>query len=236
MNSLRYIVAAFLLAALASAPSRAQGKADSQVPPPPDFATKYERSEKGLLTQLQLILATARNPERTKAFINALQLPKSDDYFHAVYRPDVELFWAGSYNRALMHAPASFESLFVRLSLQQGEFNIRTVTDAPASKFEQALMGKMNGPVDVYAVSWKPRKATGSSGEELLGYYAYLGGRFRWFYMLGFPKTAAEAAERSAEPSAKPAAGSSNGAPGGSAGSASGKSNSSAPSQPPSQQ
>lgn len=229
MNSFRYVVVAFLLAALAPASLRPQAKGGMPMPPP-DFGTKYDRSQQGLLVQFQMILTNARDPDKTKALIQELGLPKYEEYFHTVYQPDVELFWSGSYTRALTHAQSDFQSLFVRLGMQEGEFNIRKINDAPASKLEQALIAKMNGPVEIYAVSWKKRKATDNSGAELLGYYAYLSGRFRWFYMLGFPKTAAEAAKTPAKPAAKPSAGVSKAPAGGKSGS------SPTSSQPPAQQ
>jgi hypothetical protein len=191
-----------------------------------------------LLVELRFILTNAKDLEKTKLLVHALALPKYDDYFSAVYQSDVEPFWSGSYTRALMEAPAKFESLFTRLGSQEGEFKIRRINDAPASKLESALASKTKGPVEIYAVSWKKRKAADNSDEELLGYYAYLGGRFHWFYMLGFPKTAAEAAESAAKPPAQSSTGASEAPASGSTGSAAGKpgSPSSPASQPPSPQ
>lgn len=188
MNYFRCAAVMLLLAAFAPAPSRAQAKKAPRALPP-DYSTKYERSPAGLLVQFQMILTNAKDPDKMKLLIDELALPKYDDYFNAVYQPDVELFWAGSYTRALMRAGADFQSLFARLGMEEGEFNIRRINDAPASKLEQALAAKTKGPMDIYAVSWKKRNATDSSSEDLLGYYAYLSGRFRWFYMLGYPKT-----------------------------------------------
>lgn len=207
-------------------------------PPPPDFATKYDRSEQGLRTQLQYILTNAKDPEKTKLLVHALALPKYDDYFSAVYQSDVEPFWSGSYTRALMEAPAKFELLFPHLGTQDGEFKIRRIDEAPASKLESALASKMKGPVDIYAVSWNKRKAADSSDEQLLGYYAYLGGRFHWLYVLGFPKTAAEAAKSAAPPSAQSSTGAPKAPASGGAGSAAGKPGASSRPvpQPPSQQ
>jgi hypothetical protein len=187
------ILAIFLLVALAPAPSRGQTKSAPAAPPmpPPDAATKYDRSPSGLLLQLQMILSNTKDPEKTKALVDALILPKYDDYFQKVYQKDVELFWAGSYTHALLSAQGDFRSLFVRLSMEQGkgEFNIRRINDMPASHFEEVLTAKMNGPVEIYAVSWKKRNAPANMPEDLMGYYAYLGNRFRWFYMNGFPKS-----------------------------------------------
>lgn len=201
MNDFRCVVVMCLFAAFVPAPSRAQAKNAPPVPPP-DYATKYERSPAGLLVQFQLILSNAKDPDKAKLLINELQIPKYDDYFHAVYQPDVELFWTGSYTRALMHAVADFQPLFARLGTEEGEFNIRRINDAPASKLEQALAAKTKGPVDIYAVSWKKRNATDSSSEDLLGYYAYLSGHFRWFYMLGYPKTPGAPDQTAAKPAA----------------------------------
>lgn len=191
-----------------------------------------------MLTQLQYILTNAKDPGKTKLLVHALALPKYDDYFSAVYQSDVEPFWSGSYTRALMEAPAKFELLFPRLDTQEGEFKIRRINDAPTSKLESALAAKTKGPVDIYAVSWNKRKAADNSGEQLLGYYAYLGGRFRWFYMLGFPKAAVEPAESTAKPAAPSPAGARKAPASGGAGSAAGKSGASARPvpQPPSQQ
>jgi hypothetical protein len=187
MNYFRCVAVMLLLAAFSPTPSRAQAKNAPRVPPP-DYSTKYDRSPAGLLVQLQMILTNAKDPDKAKLLIDELALPKYDDYFHAVYQPDVEMFWTGSYTRALAHAEADFQSVFVRLGMQEGEFNIRRINDAPASKLEEALAAKTKGPLDIYAVSWKKRNAPANSAEDLLGYYAYLSGRFRWLYMLGYPK------------------------------------------------
>lgn len=194
-----WVVVAFLIAAFIPATSRAQAKNGPPMPPP-DYATKYDRSPAGLLVQLQMILTNAKDPEKAKLLIKALEMPKYDDYFHAVYQPDVELFWTGSYTRALMSANANFQSLFASLGTQEGEFVIRQINGAPEGKFEEALAGKLKGPVEIYAVSWKKRKAADNAGDDLLGYYAYLSGRFRWFYMLDFPKMPGETAKTSAKP------------------------------------
>ncbi|HWX39014.1 MAG TPA: hypothetical protein VNY09_07205 [Candidatus Sulfotelmatobacter sp.] len=222
MKYLRCVAVMFLFAAFVPAPSRAQAK-NAPPMPAPDYATKYDRSPAGMLVQFQLIMTNAKNPDRAKLFIDELEIPKYDDYFHTVYQSDVELFWTGSYTRALVRAEADFQSLFARLGMQEGEFNIRKVNDAPMSKLEEALTSKMKGPVDVYAVSWKKRNAPDNSAEDLLGYYAYVGGRFRWLYMLNYPKTP-DAAPKTA---AKPAGGSPKAAASGSGGSAAQKSNSS---------
>ena len=215
MNYFRCLGVMCLFAAFAPAPSRAQAKNKPRVPPP-DYTTKYDRSPAGLLVQLQMILTNAKDPDKAKALVDELAIPKYDDYFHAVYQPDVELFWTGSYTRALMHAGADFQSVFARMEMQEGEFNIRRINDAPASKLEEALAAKTKGPMDIYAVSWKKRNATDSSSEDLLGYYAYLSGRFRWFYMLGYPTTPgapAKTAAKPAAPSKAPASGAGGTAP-----------------------
>ena len=215
MNFFRCVLVMCLCAAFAPAPSRAQAKNPPRVPPP-DYNTKYDRSPAGLLVQFQMILTNAKDPDKAKPLIDELAIPKYDDYFHAVYQPDVELFWTGSYTRALMHAGADYQSLFARLGMQEGEFTIRRINDAPASKLEEALAAKTKGPVDIYAVSWKKRNAPANSAEDLLGYYAYLSGRFRWFYMLGYPKkpdAPANAAAKPAAPSKAPASGAGGAAP-----------------------
>jgi|HubBroStandDraft_2_1064218.scaffolds.fasta_scaffold287560_2 hypothetical protein len=214
MNYFRWVAVISLFAAFAPAPSRAQAKNAPPVPPP-DYSTKYDRSPAGLLVQFQMILTNAKDPDKAKLLIDELQIPKYDDYFHAVYQPDVELFWTGSYTRALAHAEADFQSLFVRLGMQEGEFNIRRINDAPTSKLEEALASKTKGPVDIYAVSWKKRNAPANTAEDL-GYYAYLSGRFRWFYMLDYPKkpgAPAKAAVKAAAPSKAPASGAESAAP-----------------------
>jgi len=201
MNYFRCLGVMCLFAAFAPAPSRAQAKNKPPVPAP-DYTTKYDRSPAGLLVQFQMILTNAKDSAKARLLIDELAIPKYDDYFHAVYQPDVELFWTGSYTRALMHAGADFQSLFARLGMEDGEFNIRRINDAPTSKLEQALAAKTKGPMDIYAVSWKKRNATDSSSEDLLGYYAYLSGRFRWFYMLGYPTTPDALAKTAAKPAA----------------------------------
>lgn len=193
----------FVLVAFVPAPARAQAK-KAPPPPAPDAGTKYERSPAGLLRQLQLILTTAKDPDKARLLIDELAIPKYDDYFQAVYQSDVELFWTGSYTRALMRAGGDFQSLFVRIGMQDGEFNIRRINDAPTSKLEQALAAKTKGPVDIFAVSWKKRNAPDDSGEEL-GYYAYLSGRFRWLYMLNYPKTPGAATKPAGAAADKPA-------------------------------
>ena len=167
-----WVAAAFLLAACIPAASRAQAKNGPPVPPP-DYTTKYDRSPAGLLVQFQLILTNAKDPEKAKLLIQELEIPKYDNYF---------------------------QSLFARLGMQEGEFVIRKINEAPEGKLEEAFTGKMKGPVDIYAVSWKKRTAKDGTGDDLLGYYAYLGGRFRWFYMLDFPKIPGETPKTATKP------------------------------------
>ena len=213
----------FVLVAFVPAPSRAQAK-KAPPPPAPDAGTKYERSPAGLLQQLQTILTNAKDPEKAKLVIAELIIPKYDDYFHAVYQPDVELFWTGSYTRALLDAEGGYQSLFARLATQEGEFNIRRINDAPTSKLEEALAAKTKGPVDIFAVSWKKHNAPDDSTEEL-GYYAYLSGRFRWLYMLNYPKTPGA--------DTKPAGGPPKAAPSASGGAVAGKPASAPPASQP---
>jgi len=220
--------------------SRSQNNPPVKPGPPPkppiDRATKYDRTEQGLLTQLQLILTNAKDPEIAKLLVEELQMPKYDQYFQTIYRPDVEPFWEGSYTRALMGAVTEFQPVFARLGAQQGEFKIRRINDAPASKLEQALVAKTTGPVDIYAVNWRKRGAKDDSQDELLGYYAYLSGRYHWFYMLGFPKTQAQATKEATKATPKPAAGATKTKSSGTAGATAGKAPHSAPSTPPAPQ
>jgi hypothetical protein len=231
------LLSALLVPAFSRAQTSAQTKPGPPAPPL-DYTTKYQRSEQGLLTQLQLILTNAKDPEKDKLLVEELQMPKYDQYFQTIYRSDVEPFWEGSYTRALMGAVTDFQSVFARLGEQEGEFKIRRINDAPApgSKLEQSLMAKLNGPVDVYAVNWRKRTATDDSKDELLGYYAYLGGRFHWFYMLNFPKTQEEAAKEAAKAAARSAAGKSKPSANGSSDSTPGKAPNSPSSPQPSPQ
>jgi hypothetical protein len=198
-------VAAFLLAVLLPAPSRAQAPPQPQGKnrppvPPPDFSTKYDRTPAGMIVQFQTIMSSSKDPDKAKLLVQELEIPKYDEYFDKVYQNDVKLFWTGSYTRALLKAAGNFQSLFARLAMQQGEFDIRKINDAPASKFEEVLTSKMNGPVDIYAVSWKKRNAKDDSDADLFGYYAYYGNRFRWFYMLDFPKIPGETSQGARKP------------------------------------
>lgn len=216
-----YIVVALALAAFLPAPSRAQAKKPPV--PAPDYSTKYDRTPAGLIVQFQLIMTTAKDPDKTKLLVEELEIPKYDDYFDKVYQKDVSLFWTGSYTRALLRAAGEFQSLFARLGTEEGDFVIRRVDAAPTSKLEEALTSKMNGPVDVYAVSWKKRGAKDDSKNEELGYYVYYGNHFRWLYMLGYPKIPGETPKAAA---AKPASGASKKAATGASATPAAKSNS----------
>jgi hypothetical protein len=229
------LLPALLVPALSHGQASPPAKPGPPPEPPPDYKTKYERSEQGLLTQLQLILTTAKDPEKDKLLVEELQMPKYDQYFQTIYQRDVEPFWEGSYTRALMGAVTDFQPVFARLGAQEGEFKIRSINDSPASKLEEVLIAKMQGPVEVYAVNWRKRAAKDDSQDELLGYYAYLGGRFHWFYMLGYPKTQAEAAKEAAKAAARAAARASKAAKG-SASSTPGKVPSSSSTAPPASQ
>src|SRR5215469_5333899 len=128
MNFFRWTVPMLLAVLLVPALSRAQNNAPPKPGPPPkpplDYKTKYDRSEQGLLTQLQLILTNAKDPEKDKLLVEELQMPKYDQYFQTIYRRDVEPFWEGSYTRALMGAVTNFQPVFARLGAQEGEFKI----------------------------------------------------------------------------------------------------------------
>jgi hypothetical protein len=186
MYRFRCVFIVFLLAALVPAPSRAQ-MPEGPKTRPPALSGQYENSPEGLRLQLRAILAASKDPEKFKSLLHELEIPDFEGWFEKNFEPDVQLFWAGSYRRA-QRGENNFEAVFAISSHRDGDFKIRKVSGAPTTRLEEVFTDKMKNPVDVYAAGWQRRNAPANTGEQLLGYYFFLDGKFRWFYMLDFPK------------------------------------------------
>lgn len=165
------------------------------------LAAAYPNSEEGLRTELQDALKASKNkdPQKLKSILADLEMPDYEGWFEKNFDGSVQLFWAGSYRRALRGVD-KFAAIFAILAHRDGDFKIRKVNGAPTTRIEQVFTDKMKNPVDVFAVGWQRKAATETTGEQLLGYYFFLDGKFRWFYMLDFPKSSGASSETGTAP------------------------------------
>jgi hypothetical protein len=188
MALLQRIFVLCLLAAAGSAPALAQTP-EAPKKLPPVLAAEYPNSEEGLRTELQDVLKASKNknPEKLKSALADLEIPDYEGWFEKNFDGNVQKFWAGSYRRAL-RGENNFAVIFTVLARRDGDFKFRKVNGSPTTRIEEVFTDKMKNPVDVFAVSWQRKNATETTGEQLLGYYFFLDRKFRWFYMLDFPK------------------------------------------------
>jgi hypothetical protein len=202
MNLSRCAFALLLVAPLVPASTRAQ-TSKGPATRPAAVSHEYENSPDGLRSQLQAIVTASKDPEKFKSLLHELEIPDFEGWFEKSFEPDVQLFWAGSYRRAL-RGEDNFAAVFTILGHRDGNFKIRKVNGAPTTRLEEVFTNKMKNPVDVFAAGWQRRNAPENSGEQLLGYYFFLDGKFRWFYMLDFPKNQGPAKEGGAVPESGP--------------------------------
>lgn len=167
------MIAAFGRAQSAPAPSVSTAASSGAV----------DNSEDGLRRQLADALAAAKdhNRPRLESLIQQMEIPDSEKWFTSSFGSDKGESWAGPYAQNLAMNEKDLVSQFVEIASQEGELVVRKVNDAPQNSMESAMIGALQRPLDVYYAGWKSRPtASEPFHSDLIGFFVFIDGRFRW--------------------------------------------------------
>jgi len=142
-----------------------------------------ENSGDGLRRQLVDALAAAKehNRPRLESLVREMEIPDSEKWFTSSFGSDKGESWAGPYAQNLNANEKDFVSQLVEIGGQDGELVVRKVNDAPQNSMEAAMIGALQRPLDVYYAGWKSRPpASEPFHNELIGFFVFIEGRFRW--------------------------------------------------------
>src|SRR4029077_4130093 len=164
-----------------SARSRdAQAPSDSRS----DSAGVYQDSTGGLRSQLQDILAAAKEQNRHKleSLTNETQIPNYKKWFTTTFGQERGESWAEPYGNDLAENQENFEKLFMQMAEDDGEIHTRKVNanPGPPDAMEAGMIKGLHGPVDYFFASWKKQGSPQDSQGDPIGYFVFLDGKFRW--------------------------------------------------------
>lgn len=180
MLSSQRIVVSWLLFALFPVLVRAQAAAGLVIRPA-ESAGMYEDSAMGLRLQLQEALAAARGHDRARleSLIRQMEIPNSEAWFTKTYGQAKGESWAGPYARETANRERDLEAAFLEFGMEAGEFSTRKLNDT-AERMEAGMISELQQPADIYYAGWRKQGLPPSSKGELIGYFVFLEGRFRW--------------------------------------------------------
>jgi periplasmic protein TonB len=153
---------------------------------PPRFesepARAFESSLDGLRQQLQEILAAAKDGNRPKLefLIGQLEIPNYGVWFTTTFGKEKGESWAGPYGRDLHENENDMASRFLEMGTEKGELEVRKLNDAPRSGLESGMINALQRPLEIYYAGWKQPPPRPPFTNELVGYFVFLDGRFRW--------------------------------------------------------
>jgi TonB family protein len=142
----------------------------------------YQDSNEGLQLQFRDILAAAREQSRPKlvSLIRQMEIPNYKDWFTRTFGKEKGESWAGPYGRDLKERENYLVSQFLEIGTENGELEIRKVNDAPKSEMESGMIGALQRPVDIFYAGWNQQQTRNLFSNQLIGYFVFLDGRFRW--------------------------------------------------------
>ena len=187
--SAKRILAILPLLMFLSASVRAQTAAKATERKTAVQPAKYPDSADGLKLLLQDVFASAKlggNP-KLAAFVEDMEIPDYAEWFPKAFGKETGDAWSTSYESALDLLNVQLQALLIRLAGQNPEIVTRKVTGAPQSDSEKSALELFQQPVDVFFAGSRPRP--GASGEPAsasdasitpLGYFWFIGGKFRW--------------------------------------------------------
>jgi TonB family protein len=154
------------------------------VPPaaPAESARSYPNSSEGLRLQLQDILIVAREHDvpKLESLIKLMEIPNYETWFTKTFGKEKGASWAGSYGRNLTERERDLASLFLKVAVEEGELEIRKVNEAPKPGIERRMIDTLQERVDIFYSGWNQRQLQRPFSNELVGYFVFLDGRFRW--------------------------------------------------------
>jgi TonB family protein len=183
-----------------------------------DTDGNFQNSAEGLRWQLQDILNSAKNPKssRLNALVEETEIPDYADWFVRMFGREKGEIWARAYRQNVSENEKQLAAAMVELSQEDGEFSERIVNDgpAPARKIEIEMVNFLQRPVNIFFASWRKRGLPADSSPVPIGYFVFLGRKFRldsavtYDSMLLEPQT--EGAMSGGRPPAQPAESSTN--------------------------
>jgi hypothetical protein len=155
---------------------------------------EYPNTPEGLTTLLSDMLAAAKesDKQRVNTLISRTEFADYAAYFVQTYSPDplAGEGWAVTYREWLSNNEDQLRELLDRLAKDaNGKILVRKVSDLPLSGrgFEWALVHYARVPIDIYRVTLTFGSTSEDAG-ELIGYFAYADGMFRWDSIVPFAK------------------------------------------------
>ncbi|MGA7796627.1 MAG: energy transducer TonB [Candidatus Acidiferrales bacterium] len=180
----RFILVPLLLLAISPFIAGAQGPI---VPPsaPAESARADQNSTDGLRLRLQDLLNAAKDRDvpKLKSLIKELEIPNYHDWFTKTFGEENGERMAENYGRNFSEGDSYLVTLFTQLASEDGEFTVRRVRDAMASRRtseeEPPAPRVWRGPADPFIVTWKDGGLSASPRIRLVGTFVNLDGSFR---------------------------------------------------------
>ena len=186
----------------------ASGRSQGPIAPPRPLQSperNYQNSAEGLRWQLQDIISSARDQSRDRmdSLIHQTEIPYSSDWFVQAFGREKGQTWAQFYEQNLAGNEKQFADTMLQLSQEDGEFSTRAIFDdpAPARKIEREMVAALQRPIDIYFASWRKRGLPADSASLSIGYFVFLGGRFRLDSAISYADMQLEPATEGVKPS-----------------------------------
>jgi Gram-negative bacterial TonB protein C-terminal len=160
---------------------RAQEKTVSSPTATPD-SSEQPNTAAGLRQLLGAMLEAAKSDDLPKlaALVKNTEVPDCAAWLHSMFRSDHADSWMGLCDQKFRGPDEkSFMEHLVELARQDGQFLIRSVNHdpEPGKGMEWGMLQSLQKPLDIYFAGWKTLE---NPEGELIGYFMFMDGGFRW--------------------------------------------------------
>jgi len=150
--------------------------------------SQYQDTPAGLKQLLFDSIEAARAHENDKLnrIVDSMRIPEyaqwfADSEFHSetwaeAYGKQVASPWFGASLKCRLHEFAERDGTVATLRINDGP-------NAPHG-FEDGWMQNLKKPVNIYHAEWKDRAAVEGTRSDLIGYFVYVDGAFRWYSII----------------------------------------------------
>ena len=192
IRAIKVVLFLTLIASLLALPSLAQEKpepASAPAAPPP----AYPNSAQGLRQLLQDCLAAAKSGDKDKlaALVKDMEIPDYEAWFTSTFRQEGGESWARAYGAELDTNENAMQEFLKQLSDEDGGIFARTVTDTPHPNqdMEWSMLDALKRPTDIFFAEWRAAGTPENSRSKPIGYFVFIGGKFRWDSATSFGKS-----------------------------------------------
>lgn len=171
LNPILLLIACAYLTASASAQDIRQ-----LTPIAPTASAAYPNTPDGLRHLLQDMFAAAKHGDRNalQATIANTEIPDYETWFAATFGAAKGGSLAEAYEKMLSQRERDFQRRITELSREEGYVSVKAIVATD-------MYDTLQGPLDVYLVSWSPPDSAGLPRRPTpVAYFFFVDGKFRW--------------------------------------------------------